>query len=41
MEKAVIIDAYFKGLLSKEECTKILGIDPNVLLEDERQWGQA
>ncbi|MGD9678607.1 MAG: hypothetical protein AB7V16_09735 [Vulcanibacillus sp.] len=34
MEKTLIIDAYIKGLLSKDECTKILGIDPAILLKD-------
>lgn len=34
MEKTMIIDAYIKGLLSKEECTKILGIDPTILTDE-------
>lgn len=35
MEKAVIIDAYHRGLLSREECTKLLGIDPSILTESD------
>lgn len=28
----MIIDAYHRGLLSKDECTKLLGVDPSILL---------
>lgn len=31
----MILEAYKKGLLSKDECTKILGIDPNMLLNND------
>ncbi len=30
----MIIDAYSRGLLSREECTKILGIDPRILIDN-------
>ena len=30
----MILDAYHRGLLSKDECTKILGIDPNFLIKN-------
>ncbi len=33
MDKSMIIEAYYRGLLSKDECTQLLGIDPNVLTE--------
>ena len=36
MEKNMIIEAYNKGLLSKDECTKILGIDPNIILDHQK-----
>jgi len=29
----MIIEAYYRGLLSKDECTKILGIDPTILID--------
>lgn len=37
MDKNLIIDAYIKGLLSKDECTKILGIDPTIILKENTQ----
>jgi len=36
MDKGIIMDAYSRGLLSKDECTQLLGIDPNILLKDNR-----
>lgn len=35
MDKTIILEAYYRGLLSTEECTKILGIDPNILRKRE------
>ncbi|TCS84146.1 hypothetical protein [Tepidibacillus fermentans] len=35
MDKGTIIEAYARGLLSKDECTKLLGIDPTILLKDD------
>ncbi|WP_339062732.1 hypothetical protein [Tepidibacillus marianensis] len=35
MDKGIIMDAYSRGLLSKDECTQLLGIDPNILLKDD------
>jgi len=31
----MILEAYYRGLLSKEESTKLLGIDPNELIKQE------
>ncbi|MFV9510682.1 hypothetical protein [Tepidibacillus sp. LV47] len=36
MDKGTIIEAYSRGLLSKDECTKLLGIDPSILLKDDQ-----
>ena len=36
MDKTIIIEAYHRGLLSRDECTKLLGIDPNILLKEDR-----
>ena len=33
MDKTMIMDAYYRGLLSQEECSKILGIDLKILAE--------
>ncbi|GBF11704.1 hypothetical protein [Tepidibacillus sp. HK-1] len=37
MDKDTIIEAYYRGLLSKDECTKILGIDPTILEKSTNQ----
>lgn len=34
MEKTIILDAYNRGLLSKEEFTKLLEIVPNTLNDE-------
>ncbi len=36
MDKRIIVDAYYRGLITKEECTKLLGFDPT-LLEHENE----
>lgn len=33
MDKTMIMEAYYRGLLSQEECSKILGIDQKILAE--------
>lgn len=37
MDKSMIMDAFHRGLLSKDECTKLLGIDLNILIEDKSE----
>lgn len=37
MDKAMIMEAFHRGLLSKDECTKLLGIDLNILIDEKNQ----
>ena len=37
MDKVIIIDAYSRGLLSRDECAQLLGIDPMILMDAEPQ----
>lgn len=39
MDKAMIMEAFHRGLLSKEECTKLLGIDLNILIDEKNELG--
>jgi len=34
MDKNIIMEAFQRGLLSKEECTKLLGIDLNIFIDE-------
>lgn len=35
----MIMEAFHRGLLSKEECTKLLGIDLNILIDEKNELG--
>lgn len=38
MDKNMIMEAFQRGLLSKEECTKLLGIDLNVFIDEKVEF---